>query len=68
METFLQAPAPNPAPPPAFFTSCLGCHTTAATSTTGGLPIPAMNMNLSHVLTDGLVKQETARRQLKAAK
>ncbi len=64
METFVQAPFPNPSSPPTFFTSCFGCHTTTSSQTSGGLFIPPMNMNLSHILTDGLVTRETARRQL----
>lgn len=64
METFVQAPFKNPNPPPNYFTSCFGCHTTTASNTSGGLPIPAMNMNLSHILTDGLMTQEAARRKL----
>ena len=51
METFVQG------------NSCFLCHTTTPTSTSGGLPIPAMDMNLSHVLTDGLVTREVARRK-----
>ena len=68
METFVQAPFPNKNPPPTNFTSCFGCHTTTSSNTSGGLPIPAMNMNLSHILTDGLVTQEAARRALATKK
>lgn len=64
METFVQPPFPNKNPPPTNFTSCFGCHTTTASNTIGGLPIPPMNMNLSHILTDGLVTQEIQRRAL----
>jgi hypothetical protein len=65
METFVQAPAKNSTPPPDFFTSCLSCHVTSATTTgANNLPIPAMDMNLSHVLTDGLVTREASRRRL----
>lgn len=55
METFVQA-----------YLNCFSCHNTESTQTSGGLSIPAMNMNLSHVLTDGLVSRETALRTLKA--
>ena len=55
METFTQT-----------FANCFTCHTTTGTNTSGGLAIPAMNMNLSHVLTDGLVSRETALRKAKA--
>lgn len=40
--------------------NCFTCHTTQATSTNSGLNIPAMNMNLSHILTDGLVQRKSA--------
>jgi hypothetical protein len=66
METFVQTPFTNSTPPHTVLTSCLGCHTTTATSTSGGLSIPAMNMNLSHILTDGLVTREAALRKLRA--
>ncbi len=71
METFVQAPFLDTNPPPALLTSCLGCHTTLATttgttSTHTNLAIPAMNMNLSHILTDGLVTREAALRTLRA--
>jgi hypothetical protein len=66
METFVQVPFTNSTPPFTVFTSCLGCHTTASTSTSGGLNIPAMNLNLSHSLTDGLVTREAALRKLRA--
>ncbi|MCX6952961.1 MAG: hypothetical protein NTV51_12465, partial [Verrucomicrobia bacterium] len=59
METFAQAAN-------GFNSSCFTCHTTQATQTDGGLNIPAMNMNLSHTFTDGLITQELARRKLKA--
>lgn len=64
METFVQPPFKNPTPPPDYFTSCFGCHDTQATTTSTGLKIPPMNMNLSHILTDGLVSRENARRKL----
>jgi hypothetical protein len=64
METFVQQPFKNTNPPPNYFTSCFGCHTTTSSNTSTGLPIPPMNMNLSHILTDGLVTQELAKRQL----
>jgi hypothetical protein len=64
METFVQAPFANKNSPPTFFTSCFGCHTTTSSKTISGLFIPPMNMNLSHILTDGLVTRETARRQI----
>lgn len=65
METFVQAPFVNPNPPPALFTSCLACHTTekTETGTSPSLRIPAMNRNLSHVLTDGLVTREARLRR-----
>ena len=59
METFAQ-------PYQGYTSSCFSCHNTGPTQTDGGLSIPAMNMNLSHVLTDGLVTQENARRKLMA--
>ena len=48
-----------------FTSSCFTCHTTTKAHTGGRLPIPAINLNLSHVLTDGLVTRETLRRELR---
>ncbi len=45
METFTQT----------FFPNCFSCHATSRSPTSG---IPAMNMNLSHILKQGLVDRE----------
>lgn len=68
METFVQNGFSPPPPGQQPTVNCFTCHNTRKTSTLGtpSLPIPPMNMNLSHVLTDGLVTRETALRKLKA--
>lgn len=45
-------------------TGCFSCHNTQSTTTTAGDSIPAMNMNLSHILTDGLITREHLLRKL----
>ena len=48
--------------------NCFTCHTTTGFNSPAG-PIPPMNMNLSHILTDGLVTQKNAKLlKAKAAK